>query len=83
MDFITFLCGDCWSVDYIQIFIYIFFNVCPSDYIVVAGSGMLRLQNLVNHISWMVVATLFVPTVDPQLLCNQIFGGLFALLQHI
>ena len=63
----------CWFVVYIRRFIYNFFNVCPFDYTVVAGSGKV---GPVNHTSWVAVVT---STDRPKSVRNccviELFGG--------
>ena len=52
--------GGCWFFVFIRRFIYQFLNVCPFDYMVVAGSGKV---GPVNHTSWVAVVT---PTDRPK-----------------
>ena len=43
---------SCWFVVNIGRFIYKFLNVCPFDYMAVAGSGKVGPVNQVNHTIW-------------------------------
>ena len=60
--------GDCWFVVYIRRFICKFLNVCPFDYMAVAGSGKIGPVNQVNHTSWVAVVT---PTDRPKSVHNR------------
>ena len=66
--------GGCWFVVYIRRFIYKFLNVCPFDYMAVAGSGTVGPVNQVNHTSWVAVVT---PTDRPKSVCNRCVIELF------
>ena len=67
----------CWFVVYIRRFIYKFVNVCPFDYMVVAGNWKVGPVNQVNRTSWVPVVT---PTDRPKSVRNHCLIELFVTL---